>query len=107
MKSNGARLVAFEPSENDATASNKNDSVQRFTAVDKAIFLEFEGNTTNYSKGLLLLLAMYYCFNLQYHSKEKQQSQFLEKFLLDVKPLQLTFKYRQICDKIFDQTKDS
>lgn len=107
MKSNAARLVAFQPSENDATASDKNDSVQLFIVVDKAIFLEFEGNIITYSKGLLLLLAMYYCFNLQYDSKEKQLYQFLEEFVLGIKPLRRTFKYRQICNKIFGQNKAS
>ena len=76
--------------ENDATGSNKNASVQLFIVVDKAIFLEFDGSIINYAKGLLLLLAMYYCFNLQCDSKEEQLYQLLGEFVL-VKPLWQSF----------------
>ena len=101
MKSNVARLVAFDPSEsNDPDSDN---SGQLFIIVDKAIFLEIEGKL-DYSKGLLLLLSTYYCFNLQYDSKEKLVYQFLEEFVL-VKPLRRTFRYRQICNKIFKKEK--
>ena len=104
MKSTAARLVAFEPSENDAAASISQDSGQLFVVVDKTIFLEIEGNL-DYSKGLLLLLATYYCFNLQYDNKEKLLYQFLEEFVLGVKPLRRTFKYRQVCNQIFKKQK--
>ena len=63
--------------------------------VDKAIFLEIVGKL-DYSKGLLLLLATYYCFNLQYDNKEELLYQFLEEFVLGVRPLRRTFKYRQV-----------
>lgn len=62
VKTNSPRLLAFEPEQSDACTSN--DSGQLFTVVDKAIFLEIEG-PIEYTKGLLLLLAMYYCFNLE------------------------------------------
>ena len=88
----------FEP-----CASNDH-SGQLFVMVDKAIFWEIEGKI-DYSKGLLLLLATYYCFNLQYDSKEKLLYQFLEEFVLGIKPLRRTFKYRQICNKIFKKQK--
>ena len=102
------RLLAFEPGDNDTSSSVK-DSGQLFLVVDKAIFLEIEGQvgTMDYSKGLLLLLAMYYCFNLEYDANQKLLYQFLEEHVLGLKPLRRTFKYRQICNKIFCQPKNA
>lgn len=104
VKSNSARLLAFKPTD-DASASAK-DSGQLFIVVDKAIFLEMEGEM-DYSKGLLLLLAMHYCFNLEYDAKQKLLYQFLEEFVLGLKPLRRSFNYRKVCNKIFDQHKES
>lgn len=103
------RLLAFEPRDNDTSSSAK-DLGQLFLVVDKAIILEIEGHEVgiiDYSKGLLLLLAMYYCFNLEYDANQKLLYQFLEEHVLGLKPLRRTFKYRQICNKIFGQPKNA
>ena len=102
------RLLAFEPGDNDTSSSVK-DSGQLFLVVDKAIFLEIEGQAgiMDYSKGLLLLLAMFYCFNLEYDANQKLLYQFLEEHVLGLKPLRRTFKYRQLCNKIFSQPKNA
>ena len=71
------------------------------------MFLEVTDETNiDYSKGLYLLLAVYYAFNLQYHTKQKLLFQFLEEYILELKPLRRTFKNRQICSKIFQQVDD-
>ena len=77
-----------------------------FIVAAKAILLEIEGQVRmDYSKGLLLL-AMYYCFNLEYDANQKLLYQFLEEHVLGLKPLCCTFRYRQICNKIFDHPKE-
>ena len=105
------KLLAFEPGDNETSSQSNGakDSGQLFLVVDKAIFLEIEGQVgiMDYSKGLLLLLAMYYCFNLEYDANQKLLYRFLEEHMLGLKPLRHTFKYRQICNKIFDQPKNS
>lgn len=102
------RLLTFEPGDNN-TSSNAKDSGQLFIVVDKAIFSEIEGQvkTMDDSKGLLLLLAMYYCFNLEYDASQKLLYQFLKEHVQGLKPLCCTFKYRQICNKIFGQPKNA
>ena len=59
----------------------------------------------DFSKGLLLLLAMYYCFNLEYDANQKLLYQFLEEHVLGLEPLRRTVKYRQICNKVFEPKK--
>ena len=104
------RLLTFEPGDNDTASSSAKDLGQLFPVVDKAIFLEIEGHEAriiDYSKGLLLLLAMYYSFNLEYDANQKLLYQILEEHVLGLKPLRRTFKYRQVCNKIFGQPKNT
>ena len=83
---------------------SEKDSSQLFLVIDESVFLEVTDETNiDYSKGLYLLLAVYYAFNLQYDTKQKLLFQFLEEYVLELKPLTRTFKYRQICNKIFQQ----
>ena len=49
------------------------------------------------------MLAVHYAFNLQYDDKQKLLFQVLEEYILELKPLRRTFKYRQICNRIFQQ----
>ncbi|KAK2566381.1 hypothetical protein P5673_009885 [Acropora cervicornis] len=102
--SNSPTLLAFDLV--DEKQSEK-DSSQLFLVIDKSVFLEVTDETNiDYSKGLYLLLAVYYALNLQYDTKQKLLFQFLEEYVLEVKPLRRTFKYRQICNKIFQQVDD-
>ena len=102
MKSNSVKLLAYQPEDNQSASAK--DSGQLFLVVDKAIFLEIESpeGIMDFAKGLLLLLAMYYCFNLEYDANQKLLYQFLEEHVLGLKPLRRTFKYRQICNKVFE-----
>ena len=73
VESSSVRLLAFEPRDNDTSSSAK-DLGQLFLVVDKANFLKIEGHEfgiMDNSKGLRLLLAMYYCFNLEYDANWK------------------------------------
>ena len=102
--SNSPTLLAFDLV--DEKQSEK-DSSQLFLVIDKSVFLEVTDETNiDYRKGLYLLLAVYYALNLQYDTKQKLLFQFLEEYVLGVKPLRRTFKYRQICNKIFQQVDD-
>ena len=96
-KSNSPKLASFTAA---CTEDNSPVSGQLFIVIDKNIFLEIEGEM-DYSKGLLLLLAVHYCFNLQYDNNQKLLFQFLEEHVLGLKPLRRTFKYSQLCNKIF------
>ena len=103
------RLLPFEPGDN-ATSSSVKDLGQLFLVVDRPFSLEIEGHEVgiiDYSKGLLLLLAMYYCFNLEYDANQKLLYQFLQEHVLGLKPLQRTFKCRQIGNKIFCLPKNT
>ena len=102
MKSNSVKLLAYQPEDNQSASAGAKDSGQLFLVVDKAIFLEIEcpEGIMDFAKGLLLLLAMYYCFNLEYNANQKLLYQFLEE--LGLQPLCRTFKYRQICIKVFE-----
>ena len=78
VESSSVRLLAFEPRDNDTSSSAK-DLGQLFLVIDKAIFLKIEGHEfgiIDNSKGLLLLLAMYYCFNLECDANQKLLYQF-------------------------------
>ena len=68
---------------------------QLFIVMDGNIFTELKMKESDFTMGLLTLLGVYYSFNLEYKSSQKNLYQFFEEYILGLKPTKLTLKYRQ------------
>jgi len=68
---------------------------QQFIVVDKKIFLELSSNS--YIHGLLVLLAVYFAFDLSYDKRQEPILRFFEEFLLEIHPTKKTVRYSKLC----------
>ena len=68
---------------------------QAFVVVDKAIFIEVSDVT--YLNALLTLMGVYYTFNLSYDKRQELVYQFIEEFVLGLRPSKKSVKYRTMC----------
>ena len=68
---------------------------QQFIVVDKEIFLELSSNS--YIHGLLVLLAVYFAFDLSYDKRQEPILRFFEEFLLGIHPTKKTVRYSKLC----------
>ena len=57
---------------------------QIFLVVDKGIFFELKNKS--YLQGLLVLLGFYFAFNLSYDKRQDLIFQFVEEFVLGLRP---------------------
>lgn len=96
LKSTAPQLVAFNPE-----TDNDDFDGQLFTVVDKFIFLQLSEGKLDFTRGLLILLAVYFAFNLRYDDKQKLMFSFLEEHLLGLKLVCKSLRYNKYCNKIF------
>lgn len=68
---------------------------QAFVVVDKAIFIEVSNVT--YLNALLALMAVYFTFNLSYDKRQELVFQFIEEFILGLRPAKKSVRYRTMC----------
>lgn len=68
---------------------------QAFVVVDKAIFIEVSNVT--YLNALLALMAVYFTFNLSYDKRQELVFQFIEEFILGLRPTKKSVRYRTMC----------
>ena len=62
--------------------------------------------TLTLAKGSICCLLCIMPLTYNNDTKQKLPFQFLEEYILELKPLRRTFKNRQICSKIFQQVDD-
>ena len=74
---------------------------QLFIVVDKHVLLELGEGKLDFTRGLLILLAVYFAFNLRYDDKQKLMFSFLEEHVLGLKPVRKSLRYNKYCNKIF------
>lgn len=55
----------------------------------------------DYSRALLVRLAVYFSFNLKYDDQQKFMFGFLEEYVLGLKPLRKSLRYSKFCNNIF------
>ena len=96
LKSTAPQLVAFSPE----TDTDDLDG-QLFIVVDKQVLLELGEGKLDFTRGLLILLAVYFAFNLRYDDKQKLMFSFLEEHVLGLKPVRKSLRYNKYCNKIF------
>ena len=68
---------------------------QAFVVVDKAIFIEVSNVT--YLNALLALMAVYFTFNLSYDKRQELVFQFIEEFILGLRPTKKSVRYHTMC----------
>ena len=68
---------------------------QAFIVVDKTIFIEVSNVT--YLNALLNLMGVYFTFNLSYDKKQELVFQFIEEFILGLRPAKKSVRYRTMC----------
>lgn len=68
---------------------------QQFIVIDKGIFLEL--SSRNYIYGLLVLLAVYFSFDLCYDKRQELILKFFEEFILGIHPNKKTVRYSKLC----------
>ena len=68
---------------------------QAFVVVDKAIFIEVSYVT--YLNALLALMAVNFTFNLSYDKRQELVFQFIEEFILGLRPAKKSVRYRTMC----------
>ena len=68
---------------------------QAFIVVDKTIFIEVSNVT--YLNALLTLMGVYFSFNLRYDKKQELVFQFIEEFILGLRPAKKSVRYRTMC----------
>lgn len=68
---------------------------QAFIIVDKAVFLEL--SNISYLNALLALISVYFAFNLSYDKRQELVFQFVEEFILGLRPAKKSLRYRTMC----------
>ena len=68
---------------------------QIFLVVDKGIFFELKNES--YLQALLVLLGFYFAFNLSYDKRQELIFQFVEEFVLGLRPPKKSVRYRTAC----------
>ena len=68
---------------------------QAFVVVDKAVFIEVSNVT--YLNALLALMGVYFAFNLSYDKRQELVFQFVEEFVLGLRPAKKSVRYRTMC----------
>ena len=66
-----------------------------FVVVDKAVFIEVSNVT--YLNALLALMGVYFAFNLSYDKRQELVFQFVEEFVLGLRPAKKSVRYRTMC----------
>lgn len=68
---------------------------QAFVVVDKAVFIEVSNVT--FLNALLALMGVYFTFNLSYDKRQELVFQFVEEFVLGLRPAKKSVRYRTMC----------
>lgn len=68
---------------------------QIFLVVDKGIFFELKNKS--YLQALLVLLGFYFAFNLSYDKRQDLIFQFVEEFVLGLRPPKKSVRYCTAC----------
>lgn len=68
---------------------------QAFIIVDKAVFLEL--SNISYLNALLALISVYFAFNSSYDKRQELVFQFVEEFILGLRPAKKSLRYRTMC----------
>ena len=68
---------------------------QAFVVVDKAVFIEVSNVT--FLNALLALMDVYFTFNLSYDKRQELVFQFVEEFVLGLRPAKKSVRYRTMC----------
>lgn len=68
---------------------------QFFVAIDKAIFIELSKCTHVY--GVLVLMAVYFAFDLCYDKRQELIFRFFEEFVLGIHLAKKSVRYSKLC----------
>lgn len=71
---------------------------QLFIVIDKKVFIELR--QSSYANSVILLLASYYIFNLQYDAKQMNMFRFLEEYVLKINLKKRSLKYKRQVNKL-------
>ena len=66
---------------------------QAFVVVDKAVFIEVSNVT--FLNALLALMGVYFTFNLSYDKRQESVFQFVEEFVLGLRPAKILYNIAQ------------
>ncbi|XP_068755929.1 uncharacterized protein [Montipora capricornis] len=68
---------------------------QAFLVVDKKVFIEL--SKLSYFNSLLVLMGAYFAFNLSYDRRQELIFQFVEEFVLGLRPSKKSVRYSTLC----------
>ena len=99
MKASVHEVIKKETKTNQPTlwVALDNDGLldQAFVVVDKAVFIEVSNVT--FLNALLALMGVYFTFNLSYDKWQELVFQFVEEFVLGLRPTKKSVRYHTMC----------
>jgi len=77
---------------------------QLFIVIDKVIFIEL--SEPSHLHGILVLLAVYFSFDLCYDKRQETIFRFFEEFVLGIRPAKKSARYSKLCKMLMPEISE-